>query len=86
MVELCFNTNFALTKTSMLGDGVKANFEMWLAMRGVIGGLPLMPLNLYSMSAVASLALVFIGLFSTPEMRLLPCKKGGLDGFIGAFI
>lgn len=46
MVELCFNTNFALTKTSMLGDGVKANFEMWLAMRGVIGGLPLMPLNL----------------------------------------
>ena len=49
MVELCFNTNFALTKTSMLGDGVKANFEMWLAMRGVIGGLPLIPLNLYSM-------------------------------------
>ena len=48
----------------MLGDGVKANFEMWLAMRGVIGGLPLKPLNLYSMSAVASPALVFIGLFS----------------------
>ena len=40
------DANFALTKTSMLGDGVKANFEMWLAMRGVIGGLPLMPLNL----------------------------------------
>lgn len=54
LVELCFNTNFALTKISMLGNGVKANFEMWLAMRGVIGGLPLMPLNLYSMSAVAS--------------------------------